>query len=270
MPTLTHVVKSPRELYQIAKRRGMWDPAEFSLHEDEVHFATLSHEKKEQLTKICALFYEGEVSVADTLAWFMLAVPEADRRMYLSTHIFEEVKHAEFFERYFKEVLGEMDTAAYLVPESRNVLMHGLKERGEAMARAMMHRDEEELDLARTMFAAHYMGLIEGVMAQTAYDYVGEMLGSVGLFPALQEAIRLVRSDEGRHVIHGMDYLRRQISAHPEYKSPVKELFLDNIKSMTLWTQWVYEPNPFGMDPDRMMRLGYGLHRQRMQDIGLL
>ncbi len=270
MPTLSHAVKTPRDLYQMAKHLGMWDPAAMSLAEDKANFATLSSEKQEQLTKICALFYEGEVSVADTLAWFMLAMPDPERRMFLSAHVFEEVKHAEYFERYFKEVLGEMDTAAYLIPESRNVLMDGLKERGEAMGRAMMNGNQQELDFALTMFAAHYMGIIEGVMALTAYDYVGEMLTSVKLFPGLQEAIRLIRADEGRHIIHGMDYLRKQIADHPEYKAPVKELFLDNIKSMTLWTQWVFNPNPFGLDSERMMFLGYNLHRQRMRDIGLI
>jgi len=94
MPTLTHVVKTPRELYQIAKHLGMWDPANMSLEQDKADFETLSYDQKEQITKICALFYEGEVSVADTLAWFMLAVPDQDRRMFLSTHVFEEVKHA--------------------------------------------------------------------------------------------------------------------------------------------------------------------------------
>src|SRR5207248_1339495 len=131
-PTIDHVVKSPRELYQIAKHLGMWDPAAMLLEEDRLQFAALNPTQRQQLIKICALFYEGEVSVADTLAWFMLAMPDSDRRMYLSTQVFEEVKHAEFFERYFKEVLGEMDTAAFLVPESRNVLMDGLSARGEA------------------------------------------------------------------------------------------------------------------------------------------
>jgi ribonucleoside-diphosphate reductase beta chain len=270
MPTLTHTVKTPRELYQIAKHLGTWDPADMSLEQDRADFESLGHDEKEQITKICALFYEGEVSVADTLAWFMLAMPEPDRRMYLSTHVFEEVKHAEFFERYFKEVLGEMDTASFIVPESKNMLMDGLQERGEAMGQALINRDREGLDRALTMFAAHYMGIVEGVMAQTAYDYVGEMLTSVRMFPKLQEAIRLIRSDEGRHIIHGMDYLRKQIAEHPEHKAPVKELFLDNIKSMTLWTQWVFDPNPFGLSQDRMMTLGYNLHRQRMRDIGLI
>jgi len=270
MPTIDHVVKSPRELYQIAKHLGMWDPAAMLLEEDRLQFAALNPTQRQQLIKICALFYEGEVSVADTLAWFMLAMPDSDRRMYLSTQVFEEVKHAEFFERYFKEVLGEMDTAAFLVPESRNVLMDGLSARGEAIGRALVNDDKKALDFALTMFSAHYMGLIEGVMAQTAYEYVSEMLTSAKLFPRLLEAMRLIRIDEGRHIVHGMDYLRSQIAKHPEYRAPVKELFLDNIKSMTVWTQWVFNPNPFGLDQERMMILGYNLHRQRMRDVGLI
>ena len=270
MPSLTHTVKSPRDLYHMAKRHGMWDPAAISLAEDRTHFAALDAEKKQQLTKICALFYEGEISVSDTLAWFVLGMPDAERRMYLATHLFEEVKHAEFFERYFREVLGEMDTGTYIVPGSRDVLTHGLKQRGEAMGHALLGGNEKDLDLALTLFATHYMAIIEGVMAQAAYEYVEEMLSSVNLFPGLLQAIRLIRSDEGRHTIHGLDYLRKQLSSHPEYKGPAKELFLDNIKSMTLWTRWVFVPNPFGLDRDRMMTLGYNLHRQRMREIGLI
>lgn len=269
MPTLTHTFKSPRDLYQIAKNLGAWDPATMPMKEDREHFQAISPGKQEQLIKICALFYEGEVSVADTLAWFMLAMPDADRRMYLSTHVFEEVKHAEYFERYFREVLGDRNTAEYLVPESRNVLMDGLRQRGEAIGRAMINGHQEDLNFALTLFAAHYMGIIEGVMAQTAYEYVGDMLTSVNLFPGLLEAIRLIRADEGRHIIHGMDYLRGQIAEHPEYKPAIKALFLDNIKSMTLWTRSVFNPNPFDLDQERMVVLGYNLHRQRMRDIGL-
>jgi ribonucleoside-diphosphate reductase beta chain len=269
MPTLTHAVKSPRDLYQMAKRFGMWDPAAMPLDEDRKQFASLNPDQRIQLTKICALFYEGEVSVADTLAWFMLAMPDADRRMFLSTHVFEEVKHAEFFQRYFSEVLGEMDTAVYVVPESQDVLKEGLQKRGEAMGRALIDGNAEDLNLALTLFAAHYMGIVEGVIAQAAYEYVDEMLTSAGILPRLLEAIRLIRSDEGRHTIHGMDYLREQLLRHPDYKPLVKALFLDNIKSMTVWSQWVFVPNPFNLDRRRMMTLGYDLHRQRIRDLGL-
>ena len=92
MSTAARVTKSPRELYSIAKHRGAWDPEQIPVEEDRVHWEQLNADQREQLVKVCALFYEGEVSVSDTLAWFMLAVPELDRRMFLSTQIYEEVK----------------------------------------------------------------------------------------------------------------------------------------------------------------------------------
>jgi ribonucleotide reductase beta subunit family protein with ferritin-like domain len=116
MSTAAHTTKSPRQLYNIAKTLGAWDPAKIDLTEDKAHWQMLNPEQREQLIKTCALFYEGEVSVSDTLAWFMLAVPDLDRRMFLSTQIFKEVKHAEFFERYFQEVCGKVDTSVISSP----------------------------------------------------------------------------------------------------------------------------------------------------------
>ena len=39
--------------------------------------------------------------------------------MFLSTQVYEEVKHAEFFELYFRNVLGNVDTSAYLVRNTK-------------------------------------------------------------------------------------------------------------------------------------------------------
>src|SRR5205807_7728041 len=146
-------------------RLGVWDPEELLLDEDRPHWEVLNAEQQHQLIKVYALFYEGEVSVSDTLAWFMLAVPESDRRMFLSSQIFEEVKHAEFFERYFQEVCGQVDTAAYLSEDYRGVLLDELKQRGESMGRAITTGQNGDLTLSLTLFAAHYFGIIEGTMA---------------------------------------------------------------------------------------------------------
>src|SRR5690349_19872784 len=186
----------------------------------------LNPEQREQLVKACALFYEGEVSVSDTLAWFMLAMPDLDRRMFLSTQIFEEVKHAEFFELYFREVCGKVDTSAYLVPEYKGVLIDELRQRGEAMGRAITSGDKAALSHTLCMFAAHYMGVIEGTMAVTGYDFFDELLAKTGMFPRLHEGLKLIRADEGRHIVHGIDYLREVLTDHPEYAQEVRELFL--------------------------------------------
>ena len=269
MSTAVRTSKSPRELYSIAKNLGQWDPEKIPVVEDRGHWEMLSPGQKEQLTKVCALFYEGEVSVADTLAWFMLGMPDSDRRMFLSTQVYEEVKHAEFFELYFREVCGKVDTAAYLVPEYRGVLIDELRKRGEAMGRAITSGDQAELSRTLCMFAAHYMGVIEGTMAVSGYDFFDELLEKTGMFPRLHEGLKLIRADEGRHIVHGMDYLREVLAAHPEYAQPVRELFMQQSATVPLRTEFVFTPNAFNLDKQRMLQIGYQHIEQRMREAGL-
>ena len=269
MSTAARVTKSPRELYSIAKHRGAWDPEQIPVEEDRVHWEQLNADQREQLVKVCALFYEGEVSVSDTLAWFMLAVPELDRRMFLSTQIFEEVKHAEFFEIYFQKVCGKVDTSAYLSPEYRGVLLDELKQRGENLGRALTNGKNGDLGLSLALFTAHYMGIIEGVMAVTGYDFFEDLLDKTQMFPRLLEGIRMIRADEGRHITHGMDYLREMLSQHPQYVQPVRELFMNEAVKIPTRTEFVFTPNAFGLDKERMMALSYSHHQQRMKEAGL-
>ena len=269
MSTAAHSTKSPRQLYNIAKTLGVWDPAKIDLTEDKGHWQTLNPEQREQLIKTCALFYEGEVSVSDTLAWFMLAMPDLDRRMFLSTQIFEEVKHAEFFERYFQEVCGKVDTTAYLVPEYKGVLLDELRQRGEAIGHALTNGKNGDLPLALTLFACHYMAVVEGTMALTGYEFFEDLLAKTGMFPRLLEGIKLIRSDEGRHLVHGMDFLREQLEQHPEHAGPVRELFMREAANIPRRTDFIFTPNPLGLDRDRIQEISYANHAQRMREAGL-
>lgn len=210
--------------------------------------------------------------MADTLAWWLIAMPDLDRRTFLASQLFEEVKHAEFFGLYFREVLGEVDTSAYLVPAYRSVLVEELRERGRAIGRAVLEvrdTDGAELERALVLGMAHYMGVIEGVMAVTGYDYFEEALTPSRILPRLLQGIRLIRADEGRHITHGMDYLREMLIEHPEYAGPVRELFMKEASTIPTRTEFVFTPNAFGLDKERMMALSYGLHQQRMREAGL-
>ncbi len=269
MSTAARSTKSPRQLYSIAKHLGVWDPAKISLEEDRVHWNMLTPDQREQIIKTCALFYEGEVSVSDTLAWFMLGVPDLDRRMFLSTQIFEEVKHAEFFERYFQEVCGKVDTSAYLVPEYRGVLLDELRQRGETIGRALTTGQNGDLSLALAMFTTHYMGIVEGVMAVTGYEFFEDLLTKTAMFPQLLEGIRMIRSDEGRHLTHGMDYLHELLEQHPEHVEPVRTLFLQEGLKIPARTDFIFTPNPLGLDRERIQAISYANHEQRMREAGL-
>lgn len=269
MSSGTRVTKSPRELYSMAKRFGSWDPESIPVAEDRPHWEALNAEQREQLTKVCALFYEGEVSVSDTLAWFLLAVPDPDRRMFLASQVYEEVKHAEFFERYFQETCGKVDTASYLNPVYRSVLLDDLRERGQSLGRALCNGKNGELGLERVLFATQYFGVIEGMMALTGYDFFDDLLAKTNMFPRLLEGIRLIRADEGRHITHGMDHIREMIGEHPEYAGPVRDFFNKEAAKIPLRTEFIFTPNGLGLDPQRLMAISYQHHQQRLREAGL-
>ncbi len=269
MTTAARTPKSPRELYRIAKQQGVWDPEAIPVAEDRRHWQQLTPGEREQLVKICALFYEGEVSVSDTLAWLLAAMPDPARRMFLATQIFEEVKHAEFFELYLREVTGGVDTASYLVPEYRGVLLDELRERGLALGRSQAAGDARQVERDTVLFMTHYMGVVEGLMAVSGYDYFEEMLGARGILPRLLEGIRLIRADEGRHLTHGMDYIREKVAERPEYADAVRQLFLEEGMKIPGRTDFIFQPNGFGLDRERLTTLAYQHLQQRQQEAGV-
>src|ERR1041385_7205616 len=86
---------------------------------------------------------------------------------------------------------------------------------------------------------------------------------------ACLEGIKLIRSDEGRHLVHGMDFLREQLEQHPEHVAPVRELFQQQAASIPRRTEFIFTPNPLGLDRDRIQQISYANHNQRMREAGL-
>jgi ribonucleoside-diphosphate reductase beta chain len=123
--------------------------------------------------------------------------------------------------------------------------------------------------LQLALFAAHYFGVIEGTMATTGYEFFEDLLATTGMFPRLLEGIRLIRADEGRHITHGMDYLREMLEKHPEYTGPVRELFLREAAKIPARNNFIYTPNALGLDKDRIKSMSYAYHQQRMSEAGL-
>lgn len=269
MAGAAHGVKSARELYNMAKRQGTWDPEEIPVAEDSADWQRLTPGQKEQLVKVCSLFFEGETSVADTLPFFVAGMDEPDRRMFLATQLLEEVKHAEFFELYFREVFGKIDTTAYLVDSYRGVLVDELRERARAIGRALLECNQPALERALVLGVAHYMGVVEGLMAVSGYDYFEEMLGARGIFPRLLEGIRLIRADEGRHLTHGMEYLRSKIAQRPELAGDVQRLFLEEGGKIPARTAFAFQPNDFQLDQNHMLAIAYAHLEQRSREAGL-
>jgi hypothetical protein len=66
-----------------------------------------------------------------------------------------------------------------------------------------------------------------------------------------------------------MDFLREQLEQHPEHVAPVRELFQQQAANIPQRTEFIFTPNPLGLDRDRIQQISYDNHNQRMREAGL-
>ena len=220
-------------LYSNSKRLA-WDPALIDLTVDKEHWAKIrtDHGREQydvQIHRLCSLFYRGEESVTETLSPFLGAVNRlglgVDQEMYLTSQLYEEAKHFEFFARYFAEVFGDdgTTTAAQMTPEPQAVLIDDLAEVTERLRR---EDRPAELRACYAEAVTHYMGVVEAMLARTGYVGAHDALNARGWLPGLQEGFRLIRRDEGRHVAYGMFVISELCTGHPELR-PVVQATMD-------------------------------------------
>src|SRR3990170_537215 len=101
---------SYEDLYQ-RWEKGNWSATELDFSQDRIDW----HEKFTEIERRGALwnyamFFHGEDSVTDNLSPYIDAAPREEQKYFLATQQVDEVRHAVFFHRFFKEVIGAGDT----------------------------------------------------------------------------------------------------------------------------------------------------------------
>jgi ribonucleoside-diphosphate reductase beta chain len=227
------------QLYTNSKKLA-WDPAAVDLSRDAADWEIIrrdfaTEEFAKQIHQLCAFFHAGEESVTNTLSPVLSAVARlklgVDIECFLTSQIYEEAKHFEFFTRYFHEVLGEETSALIneLTPAPQAVLITDLDA---VTDRARSETDPVALRSALVEAVTHYMGVVEAMLARTGYVGAGDALAARGWLPGLQEGFRLIRRDEGRHVSFGIHFIRDMTTKHPELVPVVQETFERNLPNV--------------------------------------
>jgi ribonucleoside-diphosphate reductase beta chain len=246
------------QLYRKAKQLH-WDPATIDLSADRAQWQRIQRDYTaeryaEQILRLTSLFYEGEESVTKTLSPFCSAVSRAglgiDKELFLTTQLYEEAKHFDFFARYFAEVF-EVDgsvTAQYLTAAPRAVLISDLEEVTERL-----RREDDPARLKATFAEAvtHYMGVVEAMLARTGYVGAHDALATRGWLPGLQEGYRLIKRDEGRHVAFGIRCIAELTTEHPEYRDIVQQVFERHLPNVLATVQEFDYPQPL-VDLDKL------------------
>lgn len=259
MPMTTREMDSAYYTLWRKAKQLEWDPAAIDLSQDRAQWARIkadypAERYAEQILRLTSLFYQGEESVTKTLAPFCSAVSRAglglDKELFLTSQLYEEAKHFEFFARYFAEVFEEDGaiTTSYMTPAPQAVLVADLEEVTERL-----RREEDPARLKATFAEAvtHYMGVVEAMLARTGYVGAHDALATRGWLPGLQEGFRLIKRDEGRHVAFGMRCIAELTTEHPEYRAQVQATFERHLPNVLATVQEFDYPHPL-VDLDKL------------------
>ena len=117
----------PMRLFEKAKKFGVWNPAEIDLSKDKADWAGLAAEEQELLLHLLAMFVAGEEAVTLDLLPLIMAIASEGRleeEMFLTTFLWEEAKHVDFFNRVIAEVTGAIPDLSRFHPENYRTIFY--------------------------------------------------------------------------------------------------------------------------------------------------
>lgn len=202
-----------RELYYRWERQ-QWRAQEIDFSGDRKQWEGMSQDERKMRLYGLSAFFQGEACVTDTLGPYVVAMPDEEMRIFLTTQLVDEARHTVFFARFFKEVLGvdkeKLEDALAVAREYMNahlkyILIDALTEVADRIQR-------EPGNLARLVEGITlYHVVVEGTMALAGQRGILEFYRMNELFPAFRGGFTAVARDESRHVVFGVKFLREMI-----------------------------------------------------------
>ncbi len=256
-------------LYEKAKRLGIWNPSDIDLSTDQLDWTKLTEDEKDLILRLLSMFVAGEEAVTlDLLPLIQAIAREArvEEEIYLTTFLFEEGKHTDFFRRFLdevifllpsKEVLGER----YHTENYRRIFY-------DVLPSALSALGTDASPAAQIRASVTYNMIVEGVLAETGYHAFYTMLERNNLMPGLRKGIALLKQDESRHIAYGVYLLSRLVAEHPEEW----EIFDSQMNSLLPLAIGVisdafacYEVVPFGLVEDDFVNYAIGQFTKRFE-----
>jgi ribonucleoside-diphosphate reductase beta chain len=254
-------------LWQKAKRLGTWDPQSFDLARDREDWARFSEVEKEFMLRNLALFQAGEEAVTRDLLPLIETIAAEDRieeEMYLTSFLWEEAKHVEFFRRWLDEVAeAHGDLWVYATPSYEKLFV-------EELPNSMQALRTDRSPAAQIRASTTYNMIIEGVLAETGYHGFRSSLQANDLLPGLLEGITLIARDESRHIRYGVYLLNRLIATTPGgwdlMNARMNELLGPAMGVVSeFWDEFDPENGPFGQRMQPFLEFASSQFDKRMK-----
>lgn len=210
----------PMRLYHKAKLLGTWDPRSIDFTQDIQDWQRFTDDEREAILSLTALFQAGEESVTLDLLPLIMAIAQEGRleeEMFLTTFLWEEAKHTEFFRRFLDEVAHEhSDLSRFHTPSYRQLFY-------EELPQAMNALLTDRSLAAQLRASVTYNMIIEGVLAETGYHSYYNMLERNQVMPGLRQGVGLLKRDESRHIAYGIFLISRLVAEQPDLWEVVEQ-----------------------------------------------
>ena len=259
-----------------------WDPFDIDLSEDSANMTAYLRETEQPaelfdvFRRGVARFGAGEQAVTEDLAPLANALEDIDDQLFVTTQLYEEGKHTDFFDRYWRTVVHDIEEEMGFERSSPtddqwfNAAYDELFERNERAMERLLHEPTPE-NFARAY--AHYHLVIEGILAQAGYygmqqSFAPDRHPDLPHLPGLYDGFTHIRQDEGRHVGFGMAKLKELVVS-----GVVDPQLLDDVVTdlMPLVNEIAANEDEQlterGVQPDELRQFASEKHVQRMGQI---
>jgi ribonucleoside-diphosphate reductase beta chain len=248
----------PMRLFEKAKIYGIWNPSQIDFTQDKEDWAGLAEDEKDVLLRLTAMFAAGEEAVTLDLLPLIMTIAQEGRveeEMFLTTFLWEEAKHTDFFQRLLHEVLGVSgaDLSHYHTPSHKHIFYDVLPQ---TLNRLMTDQSPE----AQVIASVTYNMIVEGVLAETGYHAYFTILQKNNLMPGNVAGITKLKQDESRHIAYGIYLISRLVAEHPDLfdiaQAKMNELLMPAVGVINeIFAQ--YDPVPIGLQVDDFV--GYAM-----------
>jgi len=212
-------------LFEKAKRLGVWNPSEIDFSQDQRDWLDLNDLERDVLLRLTALFQAGEEAVTVDLIPLIRVIGQEGRleeELYLTSFLWEEAKHTDFFYRFLDEVAQATpsELSRYHGPNYRSIVY-------EALPRALNRFDHDDSPQAQAVASVTYNMIVEGVLAETGYHAYFSALDRRQILPGQRKGISLLKLDESRHIAYGIFLLSRLLAEDPDLWDVINDTMND-------------------------------------------
>ncbi len=243
----------PQQLYELWEQQH-WASHDVDLSRDIEDWGNMNAEERDYFTWGMSAFFIGEERVATQFSGLVMAYEDESEEAFLTTQQVDEARHAQFFDRFYREVVGlegdDWETRLNKVREDVNDAFVTLFDEELVQANQRLIADPSDMD-AKVDFVTTYHMVIEGTLALTGQWTITDYLERTGALPGFVEGFKKISRDEHRHVAYGTWFLKEKCRSDERLASRMRERL---IELLPLASGVLVPP---GQDPNDWEMLGF-------------